>query len=94
MKTLIVAICILLLISCGRDAIELGNPDSPFIVYKVTTLDSTRSNYYSHFKNGAIIEGRFTDDYIRLVMPSNMFAVGDTISIDIIKAKRKMIKLR
>ena len=91
-KLIVLIVCMLLLTSCGRDIIEFGNEENLSIVSHISTYDLTRSNYYSHWRNGGIIDAPFTQKYVCLVMPSNIFIVGDTINIDFIKIKRELIK--
>ncbi len=92
MKKLILIIFCMLLVSCGRDVVEFGNEENVFIVNKIETISGDRSLYYSHWTNGGVIAGAFTEKDICLIMPSNLFIVGDTIDIDFIKIKRKLIR--
>ena len=73
----------LLATSCGNEQPILNDINSPFVIYEISKYNDTHSSYCNSMDgSGSTRNKPFGSGFARIVLPTGMYNIGDTIIIN------------
>ena len=81
LKSLFILCLVICITSCGNEQPILNDSANPFIVSSAEAYNETHTSYYNTDLKGGTVNNVIGSWYARIVLPTGMYNVGDTIMV-------------